>query len=273
MIKSEEERYGDSVLRIVRNGEGYRGIVIRNGRQGPVLEDDDRTRLIARLRNEAGRLHPNYVGFEAAVGRFRTFFPDGFSDARYLSMEREYKLAARANLVGGASLEAILAETEPDLAAVRKAFQTNMLSPFEAARVSDVLRSASGAGFVKAAAVFASGDFERGMAGMVNCVAPHGRPSWPIMTYLPFFWRPDQHMFLKPEKTVDFAARVGDPFADDYSPDLHTGVYLSLLGLAERTEAEIRNLNPADRIDVQSFIWVVGDYGESELPEGEDSSD
>jgi hypothetical protein len=102
---------------------------------------------------------------------------------------------------------------------------------------------------------------------MAKAVTPHGRPSWPIVTYLPFFWQPERHMFLKPEKTVDFATRVGHPFADEYSGDLEAGVYESLLDLANVTEAELRPLKPADRIDIQSFIWVVGDYGAEDLPE------
>jgi hypothetical protein len=37
-------------------------------------------------------------------------------------------------------------------------------------------------------------------------------------TYLPFLWRPEAHMFLKPEITTEFAARVGHRLADDYEP-------------------------------------------------------
>jgi hypothetical protein len=46
--------------------------------------------------------------------------------------------------------------------------------------------------------------------------------------YLPFLWRPDQHMFLKPAVTQDFAARVGHRFAHDYEARLAVGVYESL---------------------------------------------
>jgi hypothetical protein len=37
-------------------------------------------------------------------------------------------------------------------------------------------------------------------------------------------------------------------------------VYESLLDLVAKTEKEIVDLKPTDRIDVQSFIWVVGAY-------------
>jgi hypothetical protein len=88
-----------------------------------------------------------------------------------------------------------------------------------------------------------------------------------MLTYLPFFWLPAEHMYLKPEKTVDFATRVGHPFAEEYEPDPSAAVYRSLLELASVTAARVASLHPTDRIDVQSFIWVVGDYGEAELPD------
>ena len=43
-------------------------------------------------------------------------------------------------------------------------------------------------------------------------------------------------------------------------------MYESLLSLADHTAAAIAPLKPTDRIDVQSFIWVVGEYREPDLP-------
>jgi hypothetical protein len=69
-------------------------------------------------------------------------------------------------------------------------------------------------------------------------------------------------MYLKPEATKDFAERVGHRFAKDYKATLDLKVYESLLDLVDKTAAELAELKPRDRIDVQSFIWVVGDYRE-----------
>jgi hypothetical protein len=52
----------------------------------------------------------------------------------------------------------------------------------------------------------------------------------------------------------------------DYEARLDFGVYESLLDLVSKTTAELRELKPRDRIDVQSFIWVVGDYKEGREP-------
>ena len=69
-------------------------------------------------------------------------------------------------------------------------------------------------------------------------------------------------MYLKPEATKEFAVRVGHPLASLYRARLDFDVYASLLDLVDRTENELSDLAPRDRIDIQSFIWVVGDYRE-----------
>ena len=74
-------------------------------------------------------------------------------------------------------------------------------------------------------------------------------------------------MVLSMAATKDFAARVGHRFANDYEPRLEIAVYDSLLDLASKTADELSELKPRDRIDVQSFIWVVGSYKD----EGEQS--
>jgi hypothetical protein len=102
---------------------------------------------------------------------------------------------------------------------------------------------------------------------MESSLKPHDNAKWTVVTYLPFLWRPEEHMFLKPEVTKDFAERVGHPFAFHYEPRLDIAVYDSLLDLASKTANELADMRPRDRIDVQSFIWVVGDYNdETERP-------
>jgi hypothetical protein len=138
---------------------------------------------------------------------------------------------------------------------------TNLLSHFEMMRMQDALRSPAGDAFIRAAARLATGEVECGLAGIEAALKPHDIAKWTAATYLPFLWRPETQMFLKPEVTKSFAERVGHRFANDYSPRLDPSVYRSLLDLAAATEREIAELAPRDRIDLQSFIWVVGEYG------------
>lgn len=113
---------------------------------------------------------------------------------------------------------------------------------------------------VRAAARFALGEGKPALLEMERALKPHESAKWTVATYLPFLWRPEEHMFLKPEVTKDFAARVGHRFASDYDLRFDWAVYESLLDLVSKTAIELTDFKPRDRIDVQSFIWVVGGY-------------
>lgn len=266
-MKTSEEPFGKAKIKIASLAAGFRGSVILDGKQIALLEDEDQDRLRARLRNEAGRLHPDYVGYGGAIARFLGFFDRGFDDPAYVELERSYKLASQRKLLDALSLEVALEADAEQAIKVRKAFNTNVLSSFELARTYAMLGGETGPAYVRGAATFALGDLDAGIAAMTRAIAPHGRASWPMLTYLPNLWSPEAHIFLKPEKTKEFAQRVGHGFANDYSASLEAGVYRSLLDMVVETEVEIAKLKPRDRIDVQSFIWVVGDYKEAQHEE------
>lgn len=103
---------------------------------------------------------------------------------------------------------------------------------------------------------------------METLLRPHDNAKWTVVSYLPYLWRPDSHIFLKPEVTKDFAARVSHPLASSYVSDLDYGVYEDLLDMAGVIRQSVIDLEPRDMIDIQSVIWVVGDYREGrEIPQ------
>ena len=267
-----EEQIGEATIRVIAaKAGGFDGVVIRSGSRGEILHDEDHGDLVARLRAEAGKLHPNYYGIAGAITRFLDFFPGGFQGRRYRSAdsERAYKVAARKTLIETLPLERARSATTADAIAIRDAFKpgrlwTNMPHTVESTRIREILAGKNGPDYLRAAARFAEGDYAAGLAGIRAAAAPHGHPSWPIATYLPFLWLPERHMFLKPTTTRDFAEHIGHPFAHEYEAGLDERVYRSLLDLAETTAIGIVDLKPEDRIDVQSFIWVVGEYREED---------
>ena len=137
-----------------------------------------------------------------------------------------------------------------------------MLSPFEQTWVSNMLRGRDADAIVQAAARFTDHATEAALRELEAVLKPHGCAKWTVTTYLSFLWRPETHMYLKPEATKDFATRVGHPLASLYEAQLKFDVYSSLLDLVDQTSNELSDLAPRDRIDIQSFIWVVGDYRE-----------
>jgi hypothetical protein len=262
------EKRGKLTLRMLKDKVGYSGVIFSDKGRQTLLHGDDPAELWSRLEQEAAKSSNDYVGFDGARARFLHFFPAGFETPSYLDPkgERKYKVDAKQKLDATAPLDQASVGSGFSEAALAVFRATNLLSPFEMMRVTDLLRSTSANGFIRAAARFARGDGAQALAEMALLAKLHDAAKWTVVTYLPYLWRPEAHMFLKPEVTKDFAERVGHPFVHTYTPTLDMAVYNSLIDLVARTEQEIGDLHPHDRIDVQSFIWVVGAYAEADMP-------
>ena len=248
---------GKKELRLVSMNGRFFGLA--NGVR--CAEGDDAEDVWRRLHDDAGKSDPKYFGFDGACSRFLKFFPNGFHSDGYAAQERDYKLAAKARLDQAAPLDKAVDGTGYGEAVLAVYRATNMLSPFEKTRLQDVLRGPHADEFVRAAR-FTLDASNPNLLAMEHALKPHDAAKWTVVTYLPYLWRPDAHMFLKPQVTQDFATRVGHRFASEYEARLHLPVYESLLDLVTRTEQELAGLRPRDRIDIQSFVWVVGDYQE-----------
>lgn len=83
--------------------------------------------------------------------------PGGFGDATDLAKERDYKDKARSALNIAVPLDRALEADAGDALGCRKGLATNLLSRFEAARLSEVIAFRDGPMFVRAAASFAFG--------------------------------------------------------------------------------------------------------------------
>src|SRR4051794_11493456 len=94
-----EEKIAKAKLVIAQGPGGYIGTLWRDGEKADTIEHSDLSILKASLRNQAGRLHPDYFGIEGAKARFCSFFPGGFSAPAYHAHERDYKDKARAALL------------------------------------------------------------------------------------------------------------------------------------------------------------------------------
>lgn len=258
-----EKQLGKVLLRLLETKEGYAGVLIKEGQaQQPILGDDPMV-VWSAMERSADRSGIAYFGFDGAAARFLRCFPEGFAGQDYLATERDYKVAAADLLAATLPIEkAQQASAEDGAAAARVFGKANLLSPFEQARIRDVLKGPTATAFLRGAAAFTTGDIGGGLLAMLTAIRPHGQPSWPMMTYLPFLWRPTEHMFLKPQVTVDFAERVGHRFARVYGAGFEAPVYDSLLDLVHEATVAVAGLKPLDGIDLQSFIWVVGAYKE-----------
>ena len=259
----KEGSVGKAFVRLVETKTGYAGLV-EIGSKRKTFQDQNKDRLWETLQREAAKANPYFVGYDGAHARFLRIFPDGFMSQVYLGDgeggERNYKLKAKSRLEDKLPLQKARQATNAgeEIAGIYQA--TNLLSPFEKMRVRDALRGPKADDFIRAAAEFTCGDRRRSLAEMERALKPYEAAKWTVVTDLPFLWRPDMHMFLKPTVTQKFAARVGHPFQHQYSTALEIAVYESLLDLTAETRSKLSTLAPRDNIDIQSFIWVVGEY-------------
>ena len=258
---------GKHRLRLVQRDGHFYGLA--NGQR--CVDGADADDVWHRLHKDAGKTDPNYSGYAGAKSRFLKFFPGGFRSDHFASMERGYKVDAKRRLDGNAPLADAVIGSGFGEAALSAYRATNLLSPFEKTAVGNMLRGVNADAVVRAIAQFAHDGTGTSLEKLARVLKPHDCAKWTVATYLPFLWRPEVHMYLKPEATKDYATRVGHPLASLYEPQLNFDVYTSLLDLANETSRELLDLAPRDGIDIQSFIWVVGDYeedGEEVEPRG-----
>ena len=251
---------GKAKLRLVATGKDYAGVINENGKTIFQARGEDADAVWAELQAQLARSGPNWFGWTGARDRFLYWFAGGFSSPAYLKDERDYKLAAKQRLEETTPVEEAATGSghgEAVLAAFRR---TNLLYPVEKTRLQKLLRGGDADAFVRAAARFALGEHKPALAAMERLLRPHDDAKWTVVTYLPFLWRPEEHIFLKPEVTKDFAARVQHPLEHRYDAELRPDVYESLLDLAAEIRKHFSDLEPRDMIDIQSVIWVVGDY-------------
>jgi hypothetical protein len=250
-------------LRLMLKDERYFGMA--DGKV--VVEGDSEAETWNRLLSTRGAEEKRYFGITGARNLFLHHYPNGFSSEAYSERgERGYKIKAKSKLDENVPLEAALGSRGLGAAALSVCYATDLLFPNEKMRIADVLRGPDADAFIQAAAAFTEDSNKATLKDLERILRPYEAAKWTVVTYLPFLWRPESHMFLKPEATVDFAERTQKRFAQMYSPSLDVRVYESLLELSKVTAQEIEDLGPRDNIDIQSFIWVVSGAYQNELP-------
>lgn len=262
MGRNGEIQVGAHSLRILKQGEGFAGIVV--GRAKEVVFGETALAVETKLRAMLAEDHPDFIGYDGARRRFLTLFPQGFSDPAYVGDrnhgERHYKERAAIALQRDVPLTAAVKASDEGQVALRILQQTNLVDPFSKAKLADVLRGNRAAEFLAVVRQFAQGDVVEACSTLVQSFKEEGVANWVCLTYFPFLWRPDRHMFLKPAFTQAYAERVGHRFRHDYESMPNSATYTSLLDMTARTADAVADLDPADNIDLHSLMWVVMDY-------------
>ena len=223
-----------------------------------------------RAASRAVRDNQTSEGAESCRRKFLKFFPKGFRDEKYVSWERGYKWeahekwnemlerAAYKKLLGAGEFAEIAAR------AVRIESKTNLLFSFEKMALRDAVKTDEGAQAFAAGLyefLHGAGSVERKFERWCEVIAALPRKqtrvlTWPLVTVFGFIAQPETHIFLKPMVTRRAAEAYGFDFQYKSRPSWET--YANFLHFAETVRRDLRDLQPQDMIDIQSFMWVQG---------------
>lgn len=202
--------------------------------------------------------------------KFLRFFPKGFRDEKYYNWERGYKWHAHEQwneLLNQQTCQILLKKenfTEIATRAVKIESKTNLLFSFEKIAIRDAIKVPEGARlFAEGLVNFLYGQgeakvkFERWCKIIAQLPRWQTRVlTWPILTVFGFIAQPSKHIFLKPTVTRVAAAEYGFDFHYKSPPSIET--YNSFQEFTNLLQNDLKDLQPKDLIDIQSFIWVLG---------------
>jgi hypothetical protein len=213
---------------------------------------------------------PVTLARKRCLKKFLYYFKKGFIDQKYIDWERQYKLDAHFNFQQDLDIESytrLLQQKKFEdiaLKAVKIESKTNLLFSFEKMALRDAVKTTEGA------ETFAKGLFEyiygknslqvrfENFVEIVNSL-PRKQTrvlTWPLVTVFGFIGNPTEHIFLKPRVTKIAAEKYKFDFQYQSRPNWYT--YNNLLEFAEQIRQDTKKYKPADYIDLQSFIWVMG---------------
>lgn len=264
--KTREIKFGDDTFRIAETKSGLQGIVV--GDSQALFSADDEASLISKLTHHVLKKDASFIGFEGARKRFLKLFPGGFSDPAFIGSKSEGELFYKRQMASWLCAEAPLQQTidgAVDGSTILRAFQrTTLVDQHTKAKLTTVLKGAKAKRLTEILAGFASGQIKWACESLSREFADDGVATWPVLTYLAFFWRPEKHAFLKPDFTKEYSRRVGHSFGLEYSSKPESGTYLALLDMLDETRKHVLDLGPSDYIDLHSFMWAVSMYKDAD---------
>ncbi|WP_177420275.1 DUF3553 domain-containing protein [endosymbiont of Lamellibrachia barhami] len=205
-----------------------------------------------------------HLSLPAAVERFLGLFPLGFKDENYLKEERDYKLKAHElmqELLNKEDFQGLLSSGNYEQVckrSLRVVNKTNLVFPNEKMALKDGLKPAEQQErFANDLyqLLYGNEEMEERFTNFSNTLQEMEAAKWTIISYFPFICHPDKHMFLKPMISQHAAAIIR--FELNYQPKLNWLTYSCLLKFSQLLSDSIKELEPRDMIDVQSFMWCI----------------
>ncbi|HLP12962.1 MAG TPA: hypothetical protein VK177_13590 [Flavobacteriales bacterium] len=203
--------------------------------------------------------------------RFLKFFKKGFREQKFHDWERDYKWDAHKLWVEKLNQEEFdrLLNQHAFMEIAKRATaiesKTNLLFSFEKMALRDAVKSLEGAeifAFGLYDRIYGESSDEKKFENFTRVLAALPRKqtrvvNWPMQTVFPFIANPKKDMFLKPVITKKATEKYLFNFNYQSKPNWNT--YKRYLDFGKQIKSDIKDLKPRDMIDIQSYIWVMGD--------------
>ena len=207
---------------------------------------------------------------QRCLKKFLHYYPKGYTDKKYIAWERSYKWEAHLaweEQLNRKEYEALLAKgkyADIALRAVRLETRTNLLFSFEKMALRDAVKTTSGAKAFSLGLfnyIYGRQSLKERFETFAEILASLPRKqtrvlTWPLQTVFGFIAKPEEFIFMKPRVTKIAAEKYQYNFLYESKPNWAT--YHGLLSFADQIRKDVSHLKPADYIDLQSFIWVMG---------------
>lgn len=199
---------------------------------------------------------------------FMDLFSQGFEDEKYISSEREYKVAAVEQMATLCSREELSALLEKeDYAGVcerakRMVSKTNLIFPNEKMALSDGLKRGAAEQRLFATQLYdllyGEGDIGRRFDGFAAALQELDALKWTTATYFLFLAHPDLYPFVKPSYVQAAAKAYAYDLGYDARPSWRCYARVTeFVHYVEKALERRGSLSPRDLIDVQGFIWCT----------------
>jgi len=149
-----------------------------------------------------GGISMNIKKLKAEEEKFLQVYPEGFADPEIVEIAKKHKIAKLHEL----AVESFAARRFKDSAYINAAItkmisQSSMVSVFEKVRFREFMQSVPlheqellAAGLQQ----FLHKDQEIGFQMMTDLLATYKLAKWPLLTAIPYYYRPETEVFMKP---------------------------------------------------------------------------
>ena len=258
-----EDSRGD-LVRIFFVGVGEKTLSLKFVQPKLVPESEAAHPVLDNLKVGKSKGAIKYQSLKASKDYFLEQYVSGFYGERFTSSERDYKVRAHElakELLDAGQLETLLQSGDFDeicQRALKVANATNLIFPNEKMALKDGLVTPDS----KQQFAVALNDVLHGTAPLqdrfnafINVLEKIEADKWTTASYFLFITHPDKYMFVKPTVTQHAAELCG--FEIYYTPRLNWNTYNLVLRFSEYLRKELKELEPRDYIDIQTFMWAI----------------